>query len=208
MKQKVKIMNKNKLQYRKKQKQTEFLFSQQIRKQNRKFAKGFGGELLTGKRKEKRPLSDKKPMHLILRSDTVKVFKPTNKQLRNFIYKIADKYGIKIYELALNHNHIHFVMKLKNKARYNSFIRELTSKIALTVRRFFKYISASQSKQNAEDSSDLKSILSHRPFSRILDWGRDFQNCIGYVLLNIDESLGYIKRTKQLSQGLRVRNAH
>ncbi len=186
-------MIKNKLQSRKNPKQAEFLFSQQLRKQSRKYAKGFGGELLKGKRKEKRPLSDKKPMHLILRSDSVKVFTPTNKSLKSLIYKTAEKYSIKIYELALNHTHIHFVMKLKNKEIYNAFIRELTSKMAIAIRRFLKNISQSDPNTNC---IDLKTILSHRPFSRILNWGKDFQNCIDYVILNIDESMGWVRRPK------------
>lgn len=167
---------------RKKPKQTEFLFSQQLRKQNRKHAKGFGGEFLIGKRKEKRPLSDKKPMHLVLRSDSVTVFKPTNKSLKNLISKIAKKHSIKIYSQALNHNHIHFVLKLKTKESYNKFIRELTSKMALAIRQFF------------ENQLDLKGVLNLRPFTRILEWGKDFRICLNYVTLNIKESLGLVSR--------------
>ena len=181
---------------RKKPKQAEFSFLKQFRKQSQKYAKGFGGELLLGKRKEKRPLSDKKPMHLILRSDSVKVFTPTNKSLKNLIYRTAEKYSIKIYELALNHTHIHLVVKLKNNDSYNTFIRELTSKMANAIRRFFKSICGAQSRQKA-NCVDLKTILSHRPFSRILDWGRDFQNCIDYVILNINESMGWLVRLKE-----------
>jgi len=187
-------MIKNKLQYRKNKKQIEFLLSQQFRKQNRKHAKGFGGELLLGKRKEKRPLSDKKPMHLIMRSDSVKVFTPTNKSLKNLIFRTAEKYSIKIYELALNHTHIHFVMKLKNKSSYNAFIRKLTSKMAISIRRFLKKSGFNNNRYR--NLSDIITILTHRPFTRILEWGKDFRNCIGYVILNISESMGWERRRK------------
>ncbi len=193
------IKNKIKSQCRKNPKQTEFLFSQQIRKQSRKYSKGFGGELLLGKRKEKRPISDKKPMHLILRSETVKVFTPTNKSLRSLIYKTAAKYSIKIYEIALNHTHIHLVIKLKNKESYNFFIRELTSKMAVSIRRFFENISGPISGPKT-NCADFKTILTHRPFSRILEWGKDFQNCIDYVILNISESMGWERRLKTVKK--------
>jgi len=101
-------MIKNKLKSRRSAKQTEFLFAKLTTKQNQKFVKGFGGELLNGKRKEKRPLSDKKPMHLILRSHSVKAYTPTNKSLKSLIYRTAEKYSIKIYELALNHYSSHY----------------------------------------------------------------------------------------------------
>ena len=122
---------------------------------NQKHLKIFGGETLVGKRKTARPLSDKKPIHLVLRSNSVKVFTPTNKSLKRLIYNLAEKYTIKIYELALNHNHIHFVIKLKDKELYKFFIRELTSKMALAVRKKLPH---------------LKTILSLRPWTRILEW--------------------------------------
>lgn len=57
-------------------------------------------------------------MHLVLKLNSVKVFTPTNKLLRSLIFRIAEKYGIKIYELALNHNHIHAFLKVKTKGGY------------------------------------------------------------------------------------------
>ena len=95
----------------KKSKQLKFDFTCK----NQKSLKTFGGETLLGNWKTARPLSDKKPIPLILRSDSVKVFTPTNKSLKHLIYNLAEKYSIKIYELALNHNHIHFAMRLKGK---------------------------------------------------------------------------------------------
>lgn len=172
-------------------KQLEFINFQtlQERKLSQKFKKGFGGELQCGRRKEKRPLSTTKPIHLVLKSETVKFFGPRNKSLKRLIYKTAEKYSIKVYKLALNHNHIHFVLKLKTKENYNYFIRELTSKMAVAIRKYLI---------QTKDSRvlDLKNILSHPPFTRIISWGKDFSSAINYVVLNILESEGYIKRQK------------
>ena len=161
----------------KRAKQLEFGFVSK----NKKSLKTFGGETLMGKRKTARPLSDKKPIHLILRSNTVKVFAPTNKSLKRLIYNLAEKYSIKIYELALNHSHIHFVIKLKDKNLYKFFIRELSSKMAQAIRKKLPHV---------------KTILSLRPCTRILHWGKDFETAINYVILNIEESMGWVTRIK------------
>ena len=115
MKSHLKIHKKSTNQSLKKPKQLQFAFPHV----NQKNLKTFGGEILVGKRKTARPLSDKKPIHLVLRSNSVKVFTPTNKSLKRLIYNLAEKYTIKIYELALNHNHIHFVLRLKIKSCTN-----------------------------------------------------------------------------------------
>ena len=178
MKSSLKIYKQSASKTSKKSKQLKFGFGCV----NQKKLKTFGGATLVGKRKTARPLSDKKPIHLILRSDSVKVFNPTNKRLKRLIYNLTEKYSIKIYDLALNHNHIHFVMKLKNKEFYKFFIRELTSKMATAIRKKFP---------------DVKTILSLRPYSRILEWGRDFETAIDYVILNIEESMGWIIRPQK-----------
>ena len=177
MKSHLKIRKRIKSNIYKKPKQLQFGFAYI----NEKSLKIFGGENLIGKRKTARLLSDKKPIHLILRSNTLKVFTPTNKSLKRLIYNLAEKYSIKIYELALNHNHIHFVIKLKNKNLYKFFIRELTSKMAIAIRKKLPH---------------LITILSLRPWTRILEWKRDFENVVDYVILNIEESMGWVVRRK------------
>ena len=177
MKSSLEIRKRIKSNIYKKPKQLQFAFE----KMDQKNLKTFGGETLIGKRKTARPLSEKKPIHLVLRSISVKVFTPTNKSLKCLIYNLAEKYSIKIYELAINHTHIHFVIKLKDKNLYKFFIRELTSKMAQTIRKKLP---------------NVKTILSIRPWTRVLEWRKDFETAINYVILNIEESMGWIVRTK------------
>lgn len=66
------------------------------------YKKQFGGELLKGKRKSQRPLSIKKPIHLVLRSAHTKLFKPSNTSLEKLIYRLAGQFQIRIYDLSLN----------------------------------------------------------------------------------------------------------
>lgn len=154
------------------------------------YKKEFGGSLLVGKRKSKRPLSTKHPIHLILKSCNKKVFNPSNGSLEKLIRSQAQKFDVKIYDLALNWSHIHFLIKLQNKEDYKKFIRSLTSILAQRIRQ-------------AKD--DLKEIFTLRPFTRIVTWGRDFKTVLSYQVLNQMEAFGLIKREKRTRVSLRNR---
>ena len=60
------------------------------------YKKEFGGSLSVGKRKTARPISIKKPMHLILKSTGASCFVPGSRKLESLIRSHADKYGIKL----------------------------------------------------------------------------------------------------------------
>ena len=146
------------------------------------YKKEFGGSLLVGKRKSKRPLSTKHPIHLVLRSELKRVFHPSNQSLDKLIKKTAKEFNIKIYDFALNWSHIHMLIRLQNKEDYTKFIRALTSKLALGIRK---------AKPN------IKSVFTLRPFTRILTWGRDFRNALNYQIINRLEAKGLIRREKK-----------
>lgn len=149
------------------------------------YKKEFGGSLLDGKRKTKRPLTTKSPIHLILKACEKNLFNPTNLSLDNLIRIQAEKFNIKLYDLALNWSHIHMLIQLKNKKDYNKFIRSLTSIIAEKIRKV---------------KPELTDIFILRPFTRIVSWGRDFKNALNYQVLNQLEALGFIKREEKKSK--------
>lgn len=117
----------------------------------------------------------KAPLHLVLKSARSNCFNPGNVIPLKLIRSTADRFQIKIYELALNWTHIHFLIKFKSRKDYVRFIRALTSLIA---QKF---------------GAGVFSLL---PYTRIVSWGRDFKNAIAYVLLNQQEALGLVVRSK------------
>ena len=143
----------------------------------------FGGSLLIGKRKTKRPLSTKQPIHLVLKSCHKSVFNPSNQSLKNLIGKQAKQFNIKIYDQALNWSHIHLLINLQNKSDYVKFIRALTSILSERIR---------------QKRPELTSIFTLRPFTRIISWGRDFKNALSYQVINQLESLGLLQRKKKI----------
>lgn len=156
------------------------------------YKKEFGATLLVGKRKTKRPLSTKQPIHLVLKS-SFSLFSPGNRALESIIRTTAQEFHVRLYDLALNWTHIHLVIRIGSPNDYKKFIRALTSKIAAHLRA---------------KKPQLKTIFSLRPFTRILSWGRDFKNTLNYQILNQMEARGLISRksstnrkTKSTSKG-------
>jgi len=144
------------------------------------YKKEFGGSLLKGKRKTARPLSTKAPIHLVLKSTHSRPFHPTSRKLEKLFRTHAQKYGLKIYDLALNWSHIHALITIPSRQAYLAFIRTLTAGLV-------RLLSSTLGKS-------LKGLFDLRPFTRILSWGREFTSVRGYLELNQMEALGLIFR--------------
>jgi REP element-mobilizing transposase RayT len=139
----------------------------------------FGGELNFKKRKSRRPLDASKPLHLVLRADvTAPIFLHREKMLDKMILRFAKKFGLKIFESSVNANHLHLVISFKHRLFYKKFVAALTGRIA--------YL--------------LKIKWLNRPFTRIINWGRDFKNVCAYVLKNQKEAWGLVSYKRPRSQ--------
>ena len=131
----------------------------------------FGGELNLNKRKSRRPLDPKKPLHIVLRTDSNKpVFLHQDPLINSIMEKWAARFAIKIYESSVNANHLHLVIGFRHRALYHYFVSALSGQIALLLK--IKWV--------------------HRPFTRIIDWGRDFKNACSYAIKNQKEAWGII----------------
>lgn len=173
--------------------------------------KYFGGVLLNGKRKSVRPLTSKDCIHFVLRScwavgkDSFLVKRNRN-QVDLIINSFAKKFGVKIYQRAINSNHIHLLLKITNRVLYRAFIKAVTGKIASHVMGQQSFKLFSESRQNksinsvAGDGSDSREqaprkelgFWQYRPFSRIVNWGQDFKSCTRYLKQNVLEALGFV----------------
>ena len=131
----------------------------------------FGGELNLNKRKSRRPLDPKKPLHIILRvRDHKPVFLHQDPIINKIIEKWAVRFAIKIYESSVNANHLHLVIGFKHRNLYQYFVSALSGQMAQILKIKWEY----------------------RPFTRIIEWGRDFKNACAYVMKNQKEAWGLI----------------
>jgi REP element-mobilizing transposase RayT len=137
----------------------------------------FGGSLLKGNPKKKRPLDSKLPIHLTLRAEKSVLRLPkVYGKVEKIVREVAKKYGVKIYKDANVGNHLHLAIKIRHVHDWAGFIRELTGRIAL----------ACQGK---------KGFWMYRPHTRIVrGWQKAFKIVLDYIYLNQIEAEGFISR--------------
>jgi len=144
----------------------------------------FGGALLKNSNaKEKRPISTKNAMHVVLRSSIAKgpnSLLKLNKKISALLIKQGKLCGVKIYKFANAGNHLHLVILATSRIAFKRFIRAISGIIARIVLKAEK------------GSSKSVRFWDQRPFSRILEWGKDFKISCEYLLQNSLEAFGLI----------------
>lgn len=147
--------------------------------------KSFGGELNKGKRKTARPISIKKSMHVVIKSSKAVgrlSFLNHQRQLDQSLRIISKKWGVVVRKTAWVRNHVHLILQIGSRSQYQGWVREMTSAMVHVL------------KTRIQDHSDLLHQLTrffdHRPFTRVIEWGRDLENAIDYLALNQMEVVG------------------
>lgn len=154
----------------------------------------FGGSLLKNSHaKEKRPISTKQPMHLVLRSSMAvgalslrsnRVRGPIERRIRSY----CQKFGVRLYEFANVGNHLHLLIKLGNRFTFAKFIKAVTGVIARLV------LGAQRGSAKGQKFWD------QRPYSRIVAWKRGYQIVKDYVIQNHLEAIGMIPYTPRAAR--------
>lgn len=157
---------------------------------NKRFYKAFGGALLKNSHaKQRRPISVKEPMHLVVRSSQAKGeysfrFGKNYGRVDQLVRRICRKHGVRLYEYANVGNHLHLLIRLHKAFLWKAFIRELTGSLATLVRGFQKRASP---------------FFDQRPFTRIVNgWHRAYSVMKNYIVLNQLEALGLITRVSKV----------
>lgn len=171
--------------------------------------KFFGGALLDGKRKSLRPLSSKDAIHLVLRSEWATgrdsfLTRRHQPQVNRLLVHFAKKFGVRIYQKAINGNHIHLLVRISSRKLYRAFIKAVAGKIASQImegRSFAEYFQAKKltavaNSEWGDGSAGLRKapgFWQFRPFSRVVNWGHDFKGCLNYLKQNTLEAIGFVK---------------
>lgn len=127
-----------------------------------------GGEFALGKRKRLRTLSSKRPIHCVLKSKR-RVLYARKSWIEREARRLAKKFGVKAYSIAVNFDHIHFALKIPNRQAYNAFVRAFAGILA------------------AKFGKGLWALL---PFTRVCAWGRAFEKLLDYIRKNREEAAG------------------
>lgn len=127
-----------------------------------------GGELALGKRKSRRPFDPKRSLHLTLKAERPVLF-ARRVEIEKEIRRWAARFHVKLYELAVNFDHIHVLLFAPSKRLLNAFHRALSSRLAALLG---------------------KGIWALLPFSRVVSWGRAFRVAREYIRRNREEAEG------------------
>ena len=175
----------------------------------------FGGSLLRNSHaKTKRPIDSKLPIHIVLRSVKGNLRLPkTFARVNAGFDRTCRKHGVTVYKYANVGNHIHALIKIPQRGRWNAFIRELTGRIsqfvsAALVGNIKKSDSQKEcgyqinrriesARERPTKTRTLEKFWSQRPFTRIVrGWQKAFRIAKQYVELNRLEAEGFISRAQ------------
>ncbi len=148
--------------------------------------------------------------------------KRNHQAIQQILVRFSKKFGVKVYQQAINSNHIHLLLRITNRTLYTAFIKAVSGQIAshtMGQQSFRVFADArkkiapgdgsmasvsSQANKNADSNADADSVTNtaihqtpegfwqFRPFSRITNWGKDFKQCTGYLKQNILEAFGFV----------------
>ena len=127
-----------------------------------------GGSKIKGRRKIARPLSSKKPIHLVLKAGEPFQLLRNIKHIEQTLKKYSQRFGIVLHEYAVHADHIHLSFTIPNRNLYCRWIRSITSVLVKKIQ-------------------NLRWQL--LPFTRIASWGRDFLKLCKYIQQNQTEGL-------------------
>jgi len=132
-----------------------------------------GGDFALGKRKSSRPFSKKAALHLVLKSETViSLLLPCHrKAIEEALLKLSKKWGITLYDKAINTNHLHLLIKAMSKITLSHFLRALSGIIAMKI-------------TGAKKGRPVK-FWAKRVYSRIVSFGREFSRGSPNLILSI-----------------------
>jgi REP element-mobilizing transposase RayT len=138
----------------------------------------FGASLLKGSHpKKKRTFVEGLPMHVVIQSSHAKgarSFFAFNKEIARIFKVQSERHFVAIYGLANSGNHIHLLLLAPSRNHLSAFLKAVTGRIA----------------QLVQGDGHSESFWDARPFSRLVNWGRDFKNVARYLMINVAESLG------------------
>jgi REP element-mobilizing transposase RayT len=186
--------------------------------------KEHGGSLAVGKRRAARPLKIKQSHHVTLKSHHAvgprSLFRH-KKMILSLIRKNSVRFQVKVYEYAIQGNHIHILVKAQSREGLQNFFRVLAGHSAQKILKDHPLKidpggAPTVCKDNSEKSQKRQSIgcqknqrvfWSYLLYSRVVSWGREFKAVTSYIQKNTLELLQIIAYQPRFSAKNRNQNS-
>ncbi len=153
-----------------------------------------GGSLAVGRRRARRPLATKEPLHVTMKSLNAsegRVLTQYAGLIRSEAYKWAKRFEVKIYAFALCSNHLHMSLCGKRRTGLQHFFRVFAGQVA---QKILKLSQGPRLRPQPPKScqKNRRTFWSYLVYSRVLKWGREFRIVCAYILRNELEAMGVI----------------
>ena len=160
----------------------------------------FGGSLLKGNPRGRRPMIPKVPLHLVFRSKlargTRSLLAPQRaRRIEDLVFRLGRSLDVRVLSYANAGNHLHLLVQPKTRDALHAFTRAFSGIVArLTL--------------GAERGAGKKVRLwDARPWTRIVFRVRDCQVVARYIERNVLEAIGELAEVGDILERCRLRSA-
>ena len=163
------------------------------------------------KGRKARPLSSRKPHHVVFKADK-KAMKlnlrspQTFKIVRRIIDCYAKRFFIKIDQCSINFDHIHLNIRIPRRAMSHYFLRVVAGQIAqeLQKQNLLREVTDTSAEKRGVSTKRVMKLWLVRPFTRVVHGWRGYVVLRNYIQLNEKEVLGLIPYQKTRLRGLAI----
>jgi REP element-mobilizing transposase RayT len=162
-------------------------------------ALSFGGARLKSHPKEKRPEVLSQPLHLVLRSSKAHgrySLLLRDRALQRIAKRLGSKVGVNLRHFTNAGNHLHLIVQVEKRGALKKYLKALSGLIARQMTGaergkpcHRKGIWTRDSRSEAPTLQDVPKnrplrFWDARPFTRIVNWGKDYTQLKNYLMLN------------------------
>jgi REP element-mobilizing transposase RayT len=144
-----------------------------------------GGAVRPHRRKLERPVSTRRPMHVVLSSRRARGewnLRGHERPIRKALRDMARRFGVRVYEFANVGSHLHMLVRARRREAFQNFLRSFAGIVARRV-------------TGARRGRPAGAFFSGLAWSRVVSWGRDCLGVRHYIFRNeIEASSGSVVR--------------
>jgi len=135
-----------------------------------------GGDFRRGRRKLERPVSARRPMHVVFHSRRARgawSMRKHHAKIREALRACRERSGVRIYEFANVGSHLHLLVRARRRDSFQRFLRTFAGIVARIV-------------TGARRGLPLRGgpFWSALAWSRVVAWGRDYYGVRHYIFRN------------------------
>ncbi len=157
--------------------------------------KEHGGAHSLGRRRGRRPMDTRKPLHITLRSELALGSRSLLRHrplILRIVAKASRRFHVRVYRAAICGNHLHFLVRGYHRRDLQNFFRVVAGHIAQEILRQFPLAGGAPDERRKSPvgcKKNRRKFWALLLYSRVLTWGREFKTVVRYIEQNILEAL-------------------